>query len=333
MKLVVADRFSREALERLSAAGLEVHEHSVPAGADPAAAEEALAARLEGARALVVRSQTQVTASLLEKAPSLWLVGRAGVGYENIDISACERLGVAVMNTPGASAITTAERTLALLLSMLHQIPQADRSMRAGKWDRRSFLANEAFDKRVGVLGFGNVGRVVADRARALQMRVLVHDPYVPPEMAFNLGHRPVGFDELFRESDIVTCHVSASPALKGLVGQRELGLMRKGSWLVNTSRGWVVEQAALVEALRSGHLAGAALDVFEEEPLPAESPLRGLDRLILSPHLGASTVEAERRVSLSLADQMIEFLKEGRGRNLIGAPKELRHPGARPRG
>jgi D-3-phosphoglycerate dehydrogenase len=229
------------------------------------------------------------------------------------------------MNTPGASAITTAERTLALLLSMLHQVPQADRSMRTGKWDRRSFLANEAFDKRVGVLGFGNVGRVVADRARALQMRVLVHDPHLAPEMPFNLGHQPIGFDELFRESDIVTCHVSADPALKGLVGRRELGLMRRGSWLVNTSRGWVVEQAALVEALRSGQLAGAALDVFEEEPLPADSPLRGMDQLILSPHLGASTVEAERRVSLSLAGQIIEFLKGGRGQNLIGAPKVLR--------
>jgi D-3-phosphoglycerate dehydrogenase len=325
MKIVIADRFSREALERLAAAGLELYEHTVPAGADKATAEAALARSLDGARALVIRSQTQVTASLLEQAPSLWLVGRAGVGYENIDIPACERLGVAVMNTPGASAITTAERTLALLLSMLHQVPQADRSMRAGKWDRRSFLANEAFDKCVGVLGFGNVGRVVADRARALQMRVRVHDPYVAPETPFNLGHPPAGFDELFRESDIVTCHVSADPALKGLVGRRELGLMRKGSWLVNTSRGWVVEQTALVEALRSGQLAGAALDVFEEEPLPADSPLRGMDQLILSPHLGASTVEAERRVSLSLAGQMIEFLKGGRGQNLIGAPKVLR--------
>ena len=323
MRVLITDRFAAEGLDRLRAAGLEVTEAP---GLTPAALADAVA----GVHAIVVRSLTQVDAALVERAPALLVVGRAGVGYENIDIEACTRLGIAVLNTPGASAITTAERTLALMLALLHQIPAAERSIRAGKWDRRSFMANEAFAKTLGVLGYGNVGRVVAARAQALGMKVVVHDPAIASETPFNLGMTAVSFDALFAQSDVVTCHVSADPKLRGLISTRELALMRPGGWLINAARGFLLDEAALVHALKSGHLRGAALDVFEREPLPLDSPLRDFDNVILSPHLGASSAEAERRVSLSVADQVARFLTEGVATNLIAQPAQFRHVAAR---
>jgi D-3-phosphoglycerate dehydrogenase / 2-oxoglutarate reductase len=311
MRVLITDRFAPEGVERLRSAGLEVVD-------SPGLAGEALHAAIAQVHALIVRSVTPVDAALVERAKALLVVGRAGVGYENIDAAACAKAGIAVMNTPGASAITTAERTLALIFALLHQVAAADRSVRAGKWERRSFMATELFGKTLGVLGYGNIGRVVAARSQALGMRVLVHDPHVPPENAFNLGHTPVGFDALFTGADVVTCHVSADLKLKGLVGARELGLMRPGTWLINASRGFIVDEAALVEALKSGRLKGAALDVFEREPLPADSPLRALDNVVFSPHLGASSTEAERRVSISVAEQVARFLAEGVASNLV---------------
>ena len=319
MRVLITDRFAAEGLAVLRSAGLEVLE-------SPGLTPEALAAAVTSVHALVVRSLTQVDAALVARAPQLLVIGRAGVGYENIDIEACSALGIAVLNTPGASAITTAERTLALMLALLHQIPAAERSVRAGKWDRRSFMANEAFSKTLGVLGYGNVGRVVASRAHALGMKVVVHDPAVASETPFNLGFTAVGFDELFARSDVVTCHVSADPKLRGLISARELALMRPGGWLINAARGFLVDEAALVEALRSGHLRGAALDVFEREPLPLDSALRGFENVVLSPHLGASSAEAERRVSLSVAEQVARFLTRGEATNLVARPGFFRH-------
>lgn len=326
MRVLITDRCAPEGVGLLRAAGLEVIE-------SPGLEGNALADVIATVEAIVVRSLTRVDAALVERAPALLVVGRAGVGYENIDIEACSRLGIAVLNTPGASAITTAERTLALILGLLHQIPAAERSVRAGKWDRRSFMANEAFGKTLGVLGYGNVGRVVAARAQALGMKVVVHDPAIPSETPFNLGLTPVGFDELFAQSDVVTCHVSADPKLKGLISARELGLMRPGGWLINAARGFLLDEAALVQALESGHLRGAALDVFEREPLSKDSALRKFENVILSPHLGASSVEAERRVSLSVADQVARFLTAGVATNLVARPAHFRHPAARPPG
>jgi D-3-phosphoglycerate dehydrogenase / 2-oxoglutarate reductase len=319
MRVLITDRVSEQGIACLKEAGLAVLNQ-------PGVTGEELLKAVKDVQAILIRSQTKVNEELLAAAGELLVVGRAGVGCENVDVPACDRLGVAVMNTPGASAITTAERTIALLMALLHQIPVADRSIRAGKWDRRSFMANEVFGKTLGVLGYGNIGRVLADRALGLHLRVIAHDPRVAPETMFNLGVEPAGFDELFSRADIVSCHVSADPALAGLVGRRELGLMKAGAWLVNTSRGFVVDEAALVDALEGGRLAGAALDVFENEPLPAESRLRGLDNVILSPHLGASTREAERRVSMSLAQQVVSFLRTGRGTNLVSRPSFFRH-------
>lgn len=319
MRALVTDRFSEAGLACLQAGGLEVLNRSGITGAE-------LVEAIRGVQALLVRSQTRVDEALLTEAEGLLVIGRAGVGYENIDIAACDRRGIAVMNTPGASAITTAERTIALMLALLHQIPIADRSVRAGRWDRRSFMATELFGKTLGVLGYGNIGRVVAERARGLHMRVLTHDPVVAREAAFNIGAEPVGFDDLLSGADIVTCHVSADPGLAGLIGRREFSLMKPGAWFVNTSRGFLVDEAALVDALTDGSLAGAALDVFATEPLPADSRLRSFDNVILSPHLGASTREAEARVSMSAAEQVVRFLHTGVLVNAVSRPPFLRH-------
>ncbi len=318
MRVLITDRFSSTGLACLTDAGLEVLNR-------PGAGREDVLELVAGVEALLIRSQTRVDAALLERAGALLAIGRAGVGYENIDVEACDRRGIAVMNTPGASAITTAERTIALVMALLHQIPIADRSVRAGRWDRRSYMGNEVFGKTLGILGLGNVGRLVADRARGLHLRLLSHDPALPRETAFNLGIEPVEFDELLARADIVSCHVSADPRLRSLLGRRELGLMKPGAWFVNTSRGFLVDEAALIEALEAGRLAGAALDVFETEPLPADSRLRELDSVILSPHLGASTREAEARVSIAAAEQLVDFLRHGRAANLVSKPAFLR--------
>jgi D-3-phosphoglycerate dehydrogenase / 2-oxoglutarate reductase len=318
MRVLITDRFSEEGLACLARAGLDVVDR-------PGIADGDLSEAIEQVDALLVRSQTRVDQALLEHAVALLAISRAGVGYENIDVEACDRHGIAVMNTPGASAITTAERTVALIMALLHQIPIADRSIRSGKWDRRSYMGREAFGKTLGILGFGNVGRLVADRARGLHLRVLAHDPALPREATFNLGIEPVEFDELLERADIVSCHVSADPRLRGLLGRRELGLLKPGAWFVNTSRGFLVDEAALIDALDQGRLAGAALDVFETEPLPAGSRLRELDSVILSPHLGASTREAEARVSIAAAEQLVDFLRHGRAANLVSRPAALR--------
>lgn len=318
MRVLITDRFSEEGLSVLVSAGMDVDDRPGLSGHD-------LADAIDGAAALLVRSQTRVDQALLDRGAALLAISRAGVGYDNIDIDACDRRGIAVMNTPGASAITTAERTIALVMALLHQIPIADRSVRAGRWDRRSYMGNEAFGKTLGILGLGNVGRVVADRARGLHLRVLAHDPALPREAAFNFGIEPVEFDELLERADIVSCHVSADPRLRGLLGRRELGLLKPGAWFVNTSRGFLVDEAALIDALEQGRLAGAALDVFETEPLPADSRLRELDSVILSPHLGASTREAEARVSIAAAEQLVDFLRHGRTANLVSSPAALR--------
>ncbi len=323
MRALVTDRFDEAALERLRAGGLEVEYATSLKG-------DALYRAVAAAHVLVVRSQTQVDEKLLAAAGALLVVGRAGVGCDNIDVEACKRLGIPVINTPGASAITTAERAIALILAMLHLVPAGDRHVRAGLWDRRGFKGSEAYGKSLGVLGFGNIGRLVAHRASGMLMRVFTHDPAKRPDEAFNVGVTPVGFDELLRTAHIVTCHVSADRKNEKLIGARELALMQPGSWLVNTSRGFVVDEAALVDALRSGHLRGAALDVFADEPPPPDSPLRQLDNVVLSPHLGASTTEAEARSGQTLAVDLLRFLETGTAQGLVAAPSFYRHERAR---
>ena len=322
MRILVTDRFAEAALARLAAAGFEVVQRPGLAGAD-------LAAAVSGVHAMLVRAGAKIDESILARADALLAIGRAGVGCEHIDLEACNRYGIAVMNTPGATAIATAERAIALMLALLHQVPIADRSVRAGRWDRRAFLAHEATDKILGVVGFGNVGRVVCDRARGLRMRVLACSPRLSSSLAASVGVEAVAIDELLARADIVSCHVGGRSSREPVLGRRELGLMRPGAWFVNTSRGYLIDEAALTEALAAGRLAGAALDVFATEPLPPDSKLRELDNVILSPHLGASSREGEARASETAASQVASFLRDGTVRNLVNAPPRFRHGAA----
>jgi D-3-phosphoglycerate dehydrogenase len=249
---------------------------------------------LPGYAALIVRSETKVTAEVLAAGPALRVVTRAGVGTDNIDVPAATERGIVVLNTPGPNTIAAAEHTLALTLALLRHVPRADASLRAGRWERKAFVGRELARKTLGVLGLGRIGREVALRARAFGMELLVYDPYVGPAAAEAVGARAVGLDDLLARADIVTLHLPLLPETAGLLGARELARMKRGAYLVNCARGGLVDEAALAEALASGALAGAALDVFEREP-PTGSPLLGLPNVVVTPHLAASSTSPPR--------------------------------------
>lgn len=276
---------------------------------------------LSEAHALVVRSATRVDRHLLQAATSLRAVGRAGVGVDNIDVAAATERGVAVLNAPAGNTISAAELTMALLLAAMRRVPEADRSVRAGEWPRGRLKGSELRGRILGLVGGGRIGSEVARRARAFGMGVLVHDPFLTEQRVRELDASAVGLDELFARSDVVSLHVPLSDGTRGLVDARRLGLLRRGAYLVNVARGGVVDEAALAAALAEGRLAGAALDVFEEEPLPADSPLREAPNLVLTPHLGASTEEAQERVAEEIAHGLRLALAEGDLSRALNAP------------
>jgi len=295
----------------LGEAGLEVlrGHPGVEVEVAPGLPREELAIRLAGADAVIIRSGTRLDAGLLERAGRLRVVGRAGAGVDNVDLDAATRRGIVVMNTPGGNAVTTAEHALALLLAAARRIPEADASLRAGRWERKRFLGVELEGKTLGVIGLGNVGSAVARKARGLGMRVIAHDPYLSPERAAELGVTAVGLDELLARADAVTVHVPLSERTRGLIGRNEIARMRPGAILVNCSRGGIVDEAAAAEALAGGHLGAVALDVFEREPPPQDHPLLAAGRTVLTPHLGASTAEAQEKVAVAIARQVLDFL------------------------
>jgi D-3-phosphoglycerate dehydrogenase len=312
-RILVADDLAEEGLELLRAAG----DVTVQKGMD----ESTLRLALAPFHALVVRSATQVTAKSLELADNLALIGRAGIGVDNIDVAAATARGIVVMNTPEAGAVTTGEHALALLLSLARCIPAADASVRAGKWEKSRFTGVELFGKQLGVLGLGRIGRVVAERARGLGMTIAAYDPFVPQQDAPD-GVRMLDLDELLATSDFVSVHVPLGDDTRHLLSRERLFAMKAGARLVHAARGGIVDEAALGEALRQGHLAGAALDVFEQEPLPADSPLRHAPNLVLTPHLGASTHEAKRNVSLAMARQVTLAVQKGIVLNGVNVPR-----------
>ncbi|MFO7300136.1 MAG: hydroxyacid dehydrogenase [Actinomycetes bacterium] len=273
----------------------------------PAKGEDVLRA-VADADGLIVRSATRVNAALFDFAPSLKVVIRAGVGVDNIDVEEATRRGVAVFNTPAANTIAAAELTFALILAAMRMVPAADRSMREGAWDRAAFQGVECHGKVLGLVGAGRIGREVAARARAFGMTVIAYDPYLTEADGLEL----CPLDRVIAEADVISLHVPLDDETRGLIDAAAIARMKPGSYLVNASRGGVVDEAALVDALRSGHLAGAGLDVYEEEPLPADSPLRRAPNLVLTPHLGASTVEAQERVATEAAVLMRKALAEG---------------------
>ncbi len=268
---------------------------------------------------LVVRSATKVTAEVLEAAPRMKIIGRAGIGVDNIDVKAASRRGVIVENTPSGNAVTTAEHAICLLCAMVRQIPQATASMRAGKWDKKKFANGiELMDKTFGVVGLGNIGRIVAERGRGLKMKVIGHDPFIGKDAAERLGVELVPLDDLFRRADFITIHTPMSAETRGLVNKAAFEKMKHGVLIVNAARGGIVDEDALLEALNAGMVAGAALDVFVKEPPDPAHPLLAHEKVILTPHLGASTDEAQEKVAIEVAQQFVAFVERGEILNAV---------------
>ncbi len=270
--------------------------------------------------ALVIRSATKVTEELLEAAVNLKVVGRAGIGLDNVDIPAATKHGVVVMNTPGGNVITTAEHALAMIFSLTRNIPEGTSSLKAGRWDKKKLQGREVFNKILGLIGFGKIGSIVADRAKGLKMNVVVYDPFVTPERIEKEGFKYVTLEKLYSQADYITIHVPKTKDTANLVNKDAFDKMKDGVMLVNCARGGIVNEADLCDALESGKVAGAALDVFETEP-PGDSPLMKYEKFICTPHLGASTKEAQTNVAVAVAGQIINFLKTETIENAVNAP------------
>ncbi|MGB8342576.1 MAG: phosphoglycerate dehydrogenase, partial [Chthoniobacterales bacterium] len=272
--------------------------------------------------AIVVRSQTKVTAPILQAGSRLRVVGRAGVGVDNVDVEAATRRGVIVMNTPGGNTISTAEHAFSLLLSVARKIPQAHANLQSGKWDRKQFEGAELYNKTLGIIGMGRIGSELSRRAIAFGMRVLAYDPYLSSSRARSLQVELIEeLDELLPLADFLTLHTPLTPETRHLLNPARLAKTKRGVRLINCARGGLIDETALLESLGNGQVAGAALDVFETEPLPTDSPLRGVPNLILTPHLGASTVEAQESVGIEIAQAIRAALLEGTIRNAINMP------------
>ncbi|MBW2199815.1 MAG: phosphoglycerate dehydrogenase [Deltaproteobacteria bacterium] len=270
--------------------------------------------------ALVIRSATKVTEDLMDAAKNLKIIGRAGIGLDNVDIPAATKRGIIVMNTPGGNVVTTAEHTIAMMLALSRNIPLGTTSLKAGQWDKKKLQGRELFNKVLGVIGFGKIGSIVADRAHGLKMRVILHDPFVTPELIEKAGFESVSLEELYKKSDYITVHVPKLKSTTGLINKKAFDQMKAGVMIINCARGGIVDETDLYDAMKSNKVAGAALDVFETEP-PGECKLFELDRLICTPHLGASTREAQTNVAIAVASQIIDYLKNGTIINAVNVP------------
>ncbi|MGB6534339.1 MAG: phosphoglycerate dehydrogenase [Xanthobacteraceae bacterium] len=314
-RVLISDALSPAAVQIFRDRGVEV-DFQPALGKD----KEKLAAAINGFDGLAIRSATKVTAKLLEQAKGLKVIGRAGIGVDNVDIAAATARGIIVMNTPFGNSITTAEHTITLLLALARQIPEADASTRSGKWEKNKFLGVEIFGKTLGIIGCGNVGSIVADRAIGLKMKVVAYDPYLSAERAVDLGVEKVELDELWRRADFITLHTPLTERTRNIINAETLKLSKKGVRIINCARGELVDEAALCAALKSGHVAGAAIDVFAEEPA-TKSALFALPNVVCTPHLGASTLEAQENVALQVADQMSNYLLRGAISNAVNFP------------
>jgi D-3-phosphoglycerate dehydrogenase len=312
MKILIA--------EPLAAAGIELFQ-SQPGWTTIVSNPKEYAQHLGDADALLVRSAVQVNQSVLEKAPKLRVIGRAGVGVDNVDLDAATQAGVLVMNTPGGNAISVAEHTLALMLAMARHIPQANASTRAGKWEKKKFLGNELRGKTLGVVGLGSIGREVVKRARAFEMRIMAHDPYVTSKIAQDLGVELADLGALYAASDYITLHVAATPETQGMLSRDAFRQMKAGVRIVNCARGELIDEAALQEALASGQVADASLDVFAAEPVAAGYPLFASENVLATPHIGGSTEEAQEIVGVRIAEQVVEYLKNGVAIHAVNMP------------
>jgi D-3-phosphoglycerate dehydrogenase / 2-oxoglutarate reductase len=313
-KIFVADDVSESGLQPLRDAGFVVEKR-------PGLSPVDLAAALSDCTGLVVRSETKVTSELMEKAPQLRVIGRAGVGVDNIDVPAATVRGVVVMNAPDGNTITTAEHTIALLVALARRIPQANSSLKFGRWERKKFIGVELQGKTLGIIGLGRIGRVVATRARALGMSIIAYDPFIAPDQARDLEIELATLDDVYASADFLTVHTPLTPETRGLIDKEVLAKMKRGARIINCARGGLIDEDALYEAIQSGAIAGAAIDVFTQEPPPVDHPLLMLDEVIATPHLGASTTEAQEGVAFTVAEQMRDFLLTGVLRGAVNVP------------
>jgi D-3-phosphoglycerate dehydrogenase len=314
-KVLISDALSPAAVQIFKDRGIEV-DFQPALGKD----KDKLAELVGNYDGLAIRSATKVTAKILEKANNLKVIGRAGIGVDNVDIPAATARGIIVMNTPFGNSITTAEHAISLMLALARQIPEADTSTRAGKWEKNKFMGVEIFSKTLGVIGCGNIGSIVADRAIGLKMKVIAYDPFLSEERARDLGVEKVDLDELFKRADFITLHTPLTDMTRNIIDAAAIKKMKKGVRIINCARGGLVDEAALAEALKAGQVAGAAFDVFVEEPATA-SPLFSLPNVVCTPHLGAATSEAQENVALQVAEQMSDYLLRGAISNAVNFP------------
>ena len=309
-KVLISDKLSPAAVEIFRNRGIEA---DLKPGLSPAELR-AIIGEYDG---LAIRSATKVTKELLDVAPRLKVVGRAGIGVDNVDVRSATARGVVVMNTPHGNTITTAEHAIAMMFALARQIPEASASTKAGKWEKNRFMGVELTAKTLGLIGCGNIGSIVADRAAGLKMRVLAYDPYLSEKKALELGVEKADLDTVLARADFITIHTPLTDATKNILSREALAKTKRGVRIINCARGGLVDEAALADAIKSGHVAGAALDVFETEPA-TDSPLFGLENVVCTPHLGAATAEAQENVALHVAEQMSDFLLTGAVSNAI---------------
>ena len=314
-KVLISDALSPAAVQIFKDRGIEV-DFQPALGKD----KEKLAELIGHYDGLAIRSATKVSPKMLEKAKNLKVIGRAGIGVDNVDIPAATARGIIVMNTPFGNSITTAEHAITLMLALAREIPQADASTQAGKWEKNRFMGVEITGKTLGVIGCGNIGSIVAERALGLKMKVIAFDPFLSPERAVDLGVEKIDLDELFKRSDFITLHTPLTEKTRNIIDAAAIAKMRKGVRIINCARGGLVDEQALRAALESGHVAGAAFDVFVTEPA-TENVLFGHPNVVCTPHLGASTSEAQENVALQVAEQMSDYLLRGAITNAVNFP------------
>jgi D-3-phosphoglycerate dehydrogenase len=314
MKVLISDPISEEGIEILKNAGLEVvYKPGLP--------YEELLEIIPQFDALIIRSATKVTKEVIERAKNLKVIGRAGTGLDNVDLQAANEKGIVVMNVPGGNTLSAAEHTLALLFAIARNIPQAVIYLKEGKWEKKKFMGVELNNKVLGIIGLGRIGSIVADRALGMKMKVIAYDPFVSPEAAEKKGVELVSLEELYRRSDFITIHTPLTKETYHLIDEKAFSMMKDGVYIINCARGGIIDEEALYKAMVSGKVAGAALDVFEKEPVDPNHPLLSLENFIGTPHLGASTIEAQKIVAIEIANQLVDYLLKGIIRNAVNVP------------
>ena len=317
MRVLISDKLSEAGLAIFKRAqGVQV-DYQPGLGKDIPKLKEAI----KTADAIAIRSGTTLTADILECAGKLKVIGRAGIGVDNVDVAAASKKGIIVMNTPFGNTVTTAEHAISMMCALTRQIPQATASIKAGKWEKNRFMGSELYEKTLGVIGCGNIGKIVADRAKGLHMNVITFDPFLTDEVAEKIGVTKVDLDTLFKDADYITLHIPKTEKTANLLNKDTFAKMKKGVYIINCARGGIINELDLADAISSGQVAGVALDVFAKEPVDPNHPLLKLDQVICTPHLGAATEEAQENVALDVAHQIVAYLTTGTVQNAVNFP------------